>query len=210
LGKEGLTELLVAIERLKGSKVKEEIDGRIAELKQCPDIFSELCFCILTANYTAEGGIRVQQEIGAGFLELSESALASRLKQLGYRFPNIRAKYIVEARKHLAALGKIAKWDGKKAREWLVENVTGIGYKEASHFLRNIGHEDVAIIDFHIINLLARYGLIGKTMNKTNSLNKKRYLEIEKTLALVAKRANLTLGELDLYLWYMETGKILK
>ncbi len=208
MGKEGLKKLLRAIELIKKSNVKKEIDGRTAEFKQCPDIFSELCFCILTANYTAEGGIRVQKQIGDGFCTCTEGELAAKLKSLGYRFPNTRAKYIVEARKHLAALGKIAKLKGETARIWLVENVKGLGYKEASHFLRNIGHEDVAIIDFHIIDLLVRYGLIDKP--KTRSLSKKRYLEIENTLALVAKKANLTLGKLDLYLWFMETGKVLK
>ncbi|HDI31847.1 MAG TPA: N-glycosylase, partial [Thermofilum sp.] len=50
------------------------------------------------------------------------------------------------------------------------------------------------------------YGLIAKP----KTLTKRRYLEIEKILSEIAKELNLSLGELDLYLWYMETGKILK
>ena len=39
---------------------------------------------------------------------------------------------------------------------------------------------------------------------------KKKYQEIEDLLKNIAKETDLTLAELDLYLWYMETGKILK
>jgi N-glycosylase/DNA lyase len=35
-------------------------------------------------------------------------------------------------------------------------------------------------------------------------------MEIEKILKTIATQTNLTLAELDLYLWYMETGKIFK
>ena len=91
-------------------------------------------------------------------------------------------------------------------REWLVKNVKGIGYKETSHFLRNIGFDDFAIIDFHIIDILAKYDLI----EKPKALTRKKYLEIEKILKKIAEKSGLNLAELDLYLWYMETGKILK
>jgi N-glycosylase/DNA lyase len=84
--------------------------------------------------------------------------------------------------------------------------VTGIGYKEASHFIRNIGHTDCAIIDFHILDILARSGLI----DKPKTLTRKKYLEIEDVLRRIGARSSLNLGELDLYLWYMETGKVLK
>jgi N-glycosylase/DNA lyase len=173
-------------------------------------LFNELCFCLLTANYTAEGGIRIQKAIGNGFISLSEKQLAEKLKQLGYRFPNTRAKYIVEARKHTSMLVWAAKEceNEFESRDWLVDNVKGLGYKEASHFLRNIGKDDVAIIDFHIIDLLVSNCLIKKPKSKT--LNAKRYLEIEEKLKQLAAAVNLSLGELDLYLWYIETGKVMK
>ena len=78
--------------------------------------------------------------------------------------------------------------------------------KEASHFLRNIGFSNYAIIDFHIIDLLVKEKLI----TRPKTLTPKRYLEIESILETLAKKTKLSLGELDLYLWYMETGKILK
>jgi len=51
-----------------------------------------------------------------------------------------------------------------------------------------------------------KYNLIKSPKN----LTKKRYLEIEERLRKIGNKLKLTLAELDLYLWYMETGKILK
>jgi N-glycosylase/DNA lyase len=129
------------------------------------------------------------------------------LKKIGYRFPNIRAQYISETQVHKNFLSKIINdLDGEELRTWLVQNIKGLGYKEASHFLRNIGYDDYAIIDFHIIDILTQYDFI----KKPKTLTKKRYLEIEQDLKHIAKLCNLTLAELDFYLWYLETGKILK
>ncbi|MHA2326793.1 MAG: 8-oxoguanine DNA glycosylase, partial [Promethearchaeota archaeon] len=91
-------------------------------------------------------------------------------------------------------------------RDWIVKNIKGIGYKEGSHFLRNIGYNNLAIIDFHIIDLLVKSHLI----EKPKTLTKKKYLEIEELLKLIGKKLKLNLAELDLYLWYTETGKVLK
>jgi len=91
-------------------------------------------------------------------------------------------------------------------REWLVESVKGLGYKEASHFLRNIGYDDYAIVDFHIVDLLVRHNLI----KKPKTLSRVKYLEIEEILRKIAKKSGLTLAELDLYLWFLETNKVLK
>ncbi len=143
-----------------------------------------------------------------GFLTLAEIELAKKLKEYKYRFPNIRSKYIIEARKNISQLKNIIKSgnDGANLREWIVKNRKGIGYKEASHFLRNIGYNDYAIIDFHIIDLLVNYNLIQKPKNLTKS----KYLEIEELLKDIGKNLKLNLAELDLYLWFLETGKILK
>ena len=101
------------------------------------------------------------------------------------------------------------KMESVEARNWLNENVYGLGMKEASHFLRNVGKKDVAIIDFHIVDLLNSEGLLDFD-RKSKSLTPSRYLEIEKVLLDLGKRLGLNLAELDLYLWYLETGKVLK
>lgn len=201
------------IEKLKESEIGNIIENRMSDFSQLgkkdnDEIFKELCFCLLTANFSAHGGIKIQNEIGNGFFTLSESELAKKLAELGHRFPNMRAKFIFEARKYHNNIKEIlGQFEYETdARTWLVKNVKGLGMKEASHFLRNIGYKNVAIIDFHILDLLEKYGLI----EKPKTLSPKRYEEIENLLKQIAKTTNTNLGELDLYLWYKETGKILK
>ena len=196
--------LLEAIENVRNSNIGRMIGRRMQEFKAFEAksdeyLFRELCFCLMTANFNAERSIRIQEEIGEGFLLLPEARLAKRLAELGHRFPNARASFIVEARKHKGSLRSAD-------REWLVGNVRGLGYKEASHFLRNTGKTDVSIIDFHIIDLLVR----NKLVRRPKSLAKASYLQIEGTLKRLADKSGLNLAELDLYLWYIETGKVLK
>ena len=202
--------LLSQLKKLKNSEISKLVAKRISEfekIKSKAKIFQELCFCILTANFNAERAIKIQESIGKGFLEFSKQKLASLLKKLGHRFPKTRASYIIEAREFLDRIYMITKsYDCYSAREWLVKNIKGIGYKEASHFLRNIGCKNLAILDFHVLDLLAR----NKIIHKPKILTKKKYLTIENKLKNFAKMLNLSLAELDLYLWYLETGKILK
>jgi len=208
-----MKKLLESIQNLKNSEVKNLVDTRLREFKEIgnwssDEIFEELCFCILTANFNAERSMKIQMEIGDGFLRFSKSDLAKKLRELGHRFPNRRAKYIVDARKHKNILKDVVETfdDDNELREWIVKNVKGIGYKEASHFLRNIGYTSFAIIDFHIIDVLTKH----KIIEKPKVLTKRKYLEIEDLLRKIAGKSNVNLAELDLYLWYMETGKILK
>jgi N-glycosylase/DNA lyase len=166
-----------------------------------------MCFCLLTANFNAEKSIKIQNEIGECFITDSKEQLSKKLQEYGHRFPNTRAEYIHQSQKCKDELTEIVKFHDKKAlRDWIVKNVKGLGYKEASHFLRNIGFEDYAIIDFHIVDILSDYNII----TRPKTITKKKYLEIEDKLRMLAKKTNLSLAELDLYLWYMETGKILK
>lgn len=209
----GLDALLADITKLKAGGAKKTIDKRMSEFRvlgggNSDEIFSELCFCIMTANFNAERSIKIQDELKDRVCVLPEHELREKLKAFGHRFPEARAKYIAEAQKHKDSIKDLLNnfKNENEAREWLVKNVKGIGYKESSHFLRNIGFTGLAIVDFHIIDLLVRYGLI----ERPKTLTPKKYLEIEKLLKEIAKKAGLNLAELDLYLWYMETGKILK
>jgi len=208
-----MQELLDILQTLKTSTIKKRVDARLAEFREIKSepihsIFKELCFCIMTANCSAESCIEVQEKICDGFLTLSETELTSKLKEYRYRFPNIRSNFIIEARKKMNQLECVMKSanGGKDLREWIVKNIKGIGYKEASHFLRNIGYNEFAIVDFHIVDLLAKHDIV----EKPKSMTKPKYLEIEEILKTIGNRVNLNMAELDLYLWYLETGKILK
>ncbi len=207
-----MIKLLSQIEYLKDSPVKNIVECRMRDFEQAgkgadAELFKELCFCILTANFDAEKSVKIQHKIDNGFLTMSEEALASKLKELGHRFPNARAHYIVEARKYKNMLRPtISSLNGEELRKWLAKNIRGIGYKETSHFLRNIGFKDYAIVDFHILDILADH----KIIEKPHTLTRKAYLDIENRLKKLARQSELNLAELDLYLWFLETSKICK
>ena len=199
------------LRELQYSPIHKKIEQRIKEFKRYQyashnDIFLELCFCLMTASCPAERCLQIQQILREEFLHLSSKDLEKKLRDQGYRFPN-RAPRITAARKQLPQLSQqLSQSCGRTIRQWLVENIHGLGYKEASHFLRNIGYDDVAIIDVHILRILEKHGMISAP----KTLTKKRYLTIEKKLEELADHTGLTLAELDLYLWYIQTGKILK
>jgi len=172
------------------------------------DIFSEACFCILTANSSAAMGVRIQKEVGIeGFKNYSLDKLYQIISSKGHRFAMQRAERIVALREKEDLLIKLSQYkSGKEAREILVKEVKGYGYKESSHFLRNIGFDDVAIIDRHISRWLFENGIV----KPRKTITKKVYMESEEALEKIASDIGLTLSELDLYIFYIKTGKVLK
>ncbi len=192
----------------KDKKISNQIKERIKYFQEIgqskKDTFLELCFCILTANYQAKKSWEIQDKFKKELLTSNEEELRKILKTAGHRFWPQRAERIVLIRNIKKDLSKEIEKVG--IRNWLVKNVKGLGMKESSHFLRNIGKLDYAIIDFHIVDILVKENII----ERPKSITPKKYIEIEEELKKIAKKVNLSLGELDLYLWYMETGTILK
>ncbi len=191
------------IGEIVGKRIKEFEDVRKEKEER---IFQELAFCILTANSSARMGLKAQREIGEGFVTYPEEKLREELKRIGYRFWRVRAGYIVGARWLIPEIKRLFDMPEEEAREYLVKNVKGLGMKEASHFLRNTGAKNLAIVDRHIIRVLRDEGLI----EEPKTLTKKRYLEIEEKEREISNRIGMNLAELDLYLWYMKTGEVLK
>jgi N-glycosylase/DNA lyase len=131
---------------------------------------------------------------------------------VGVRFNQRKADYICIARLMFCERSLRAVLAGfaspAVARQWLVENVKGLGYKEASHFLRNIGlGEDLAILDRHILKNLV---LLGVIVEVPSSPTKRIYLEIEKKMMAFSEKSGIPMGQLDLLLWYKEAGEVFK
>jgi len=99
--------------------------------------------------------------------------------------------------------------DFNERRDFFAANpgIKGIGYKEASHFLRNIGFKGYAILDKHIVNLLFEMGVLPDNKRPTN---KKQYVFIEDKMRGFSKKVGIEMDELDLALWSYKTGVILK
>ncbi len=209
------SDLKEKIEELKKAQVSKTIENRMKEFEDLnkkgnKEWFNELCFCLLTANSTAELAIEIQNFMirKEGFTEFSEEKITKILKQKGHRFYNRRAEYIILARKHQKDIKtKIESIkDQKEARKWVVDKIKGIGYKEGSHFLRNVGYKKLGILDRHILRILEE----SKIIEIPKTLTKKRYLNIEQKFISLANEVDLDPGELDLYLWYTQTGEVLK
>jgi N-glycosylase/DNA lyase len=205
-----LEDLIDEVKNLN-QKIKDKINDKLREFEQrfntsAKEKFLELCFCILVANTSLEKTLQVWKAIGEGFIFLSENELKEKLKNLGYRFYSKRANYIVLARKYIEQIDLILKSKNEQeAREWLVKNIKGIGWKEASHFMRNVGFKNFAILDRHVLKILRNFNVT----NESNSIpSKRKYLEIEEKMKAICEKLGITLAELDLLLFYLDTGKI--
>ena len=73
--------------------------------------------------------------------------------------------------------------------------------------MRNIGFKGYSILDKHIVRCLAELGVIDSAKPPTN---RKRYLEVEATMRKFAGDVGIDFDELDLVLWSIKTGEILK
>ena len=199
-------------------RVRGAVEARIAEFRGVHEMgsekwYEELVYCLLTAYSSALTGQRcVDALLRGGSLTGGElSDVQACLVGEGHRFARARAEYIIGSRHIASRLKPIIQGfrDSQAAREWLVANVRGLGWKEASHFLRNVGYLDLAIIDRHILSNMAEHGMITEEDSK-KALTKNRYMEYEEVLGQVAQALGMSPGELDLYLWYRKTGKVLK
>lgn len=197
-------------------ELRSMVENRIAEFLEVKAMgtekwFEELTYCLLTAYSSARLGQLCVDALcdRNALLNGDIDQVVETLRAQGHRFAEKRAEYIVTARELAPTLKGIIQGfqDIKAAREWLAKNVKGLGWKESSHFLRNVGYLDVAIIDRHIISNMVDHGILEE---RPKSITKRRYLEYEGILAEVARRVGIALGEMDLYLWYRKTGKVLK
>jgi len=199
---------------------KDEIQARLAEFplvykKGDLAIFKELCFCILTANTSAKMGITCIEAFGDDIktadLEGLQNTLCGR-----YRFWRVRPTYIIHTRDYLMQetgfkikekLDSLT--DFHERRDFFAANkgIKGIGYKEASHFLRNIGYSGYAILDKHIVNMLFELGVLP---TNDKPANRKKYVEIEDRLREFSDMIGIDMDEMDLALWSYKTGVILK
>ena len=213
-----IDELVRTIKDLEANeRIRKMVDDRMNDFRKIHQMdtykwYEELVYCLLTAFSSALMGQKCvdalccENLLYEGTLENVRECLVSS----GHRFPNKRAEYIYNTRPLAPILKeKIQGFgDSRKAREWLVENVKGFGWKEASHYLRNIGYFDLAIIDRHIMNNLREYDLID--LDPQKGLTKKRYFAVENIIEKLASKLDMLAGELDLYMWYRKTGKVLK
>lgn len=192
---------------------KELIQQRLNEFRVVPptEYFYELCYCICTPQSKAVNAWQVVDKLKEADFAATAFDPTPLLRNPAHyiRFHNNKATSLLQLQKNYAHIHTllIADIPAEEKREWLVNNVRGIGRKEASHFLRNIGYRGIAIIDRHILKHLVRCGVIEDASFPSS---KKKYQSIEQRWKQFAHDICIPLDELDLLFWSLETGEILK
>ena len=179
-------------------------------------LFEELVYCIFTAGASARMGLNSVERVRKHLFKGGHTKLELLLVG-AHRYPRARSGYIVHTRRYLKRecglrLGeKLASFgdDAEARRDFFARNpgVKGIGYKEASHYLRNIGYCGYAILDKHILRTLHECQVIDSPDPPTT---KKKYIAVEEQMRNFAVGLRINFDELDLLLWSNKTGEILK
>jgi N-glycosylase/DNA lyase len=191
------------------------------------ELLFELVACILGSQVSYEIALAAAEEIrNVGLLEnpikqyyfpVYEKSVYDILKQplhnpgwaptgKRYRFPKIRANHISRTIWAVYSNGGTLKdklrscKTAREARRSIVEIGVGVGPKQASLFLRNIGFtEELAIFDTHLLNFMSLFGLLHKAIKPISSLQ--NYEILENRLRNYAKRFGYSLGCLDQAIW---------
>lgn len=200
--------------------IKDRIRARLNEFKNVPEkssndeLFGELAFCLFTPQSGARICWRAVCNLTEKDLLLNGCYDDIRAELNIVRFRNNKARYLIEARERFIEGDHTLKdflfepSSVFEKRERLVKEVKGLGFKEASHFLRNVGFgNDIAILDRHILRNMVSLGLITDI---PKSLSLKVYLDFEKRLESISKKIDIPLSHIDFVLWYKETGDLFK
>lgn len=191
---------------------KEEIQNRLLEFKQAfheaddLQIFRELSFCILSSGVGPKIAGQCMSALGEKLVDGKEDELLERIGAV-HKYAENASRYIVFSREYLKEeRGFLLKSlvssfeDRVERRDFFAKNpgIKGLGYTQASHFLRNLGFSGYAILDRNNLASLSELGIIGEMKYP---LTKKRYLETESLMTEAAHELGISLDEFDLLLW---------
>ncbi|MDI6850673.1 MAG: N-glycosylase/DNA lyase [bacterium] len=198
--------------------LRDHIEKRLEEFRAKKDgseteILKEFIFCTLTPQSKAKVCWKAVENIfdSKVYLNPSEEEIKKFLK--GVRFPNNKAKFVTQNLRKIEEssfnLKEFVKdsTPPEEKRTFLMKNFKGLGMKEASHFLRNTGHFDLAILDRHILRNLAKIGVIRRL---PESLTPKSYMLIEEKMKEFSNQIGIPFAHLDMLLWAKETGEVFK
>lgn len=190
------------------------------------ELWFHICFCILSSNVPfemAQSATRhliemnlIDRKQSALHPKMSLECIASELSKpcylppkknknkRKYRFPNVRAKHIVQTAVNLQGIrikDALQRCETDyQGRDFFVKYVYGMGYKESSMFLRNIGYScTLAVIDNHILHFMKEIGLVDPKEYRIQS--PKTYLQLEMLLRNFASEKQVELPILDIAIW---------
>lgn len=208
---------LKRIYQAKRSLIKKKLSEfrRIGRNASDEQLFEELTFCIFTAGASARMGLSAVEGLRGVLVDSTMSEIQLAL-QHRHRFPNERGSHVYRTREYLRShcglkmrdlLNSFATAEERRDFFALSPDVRGLWYKEASHFLRNVGYRGYAILDKHVLGRLAEFGVVDSPKPAST---KAQYLGLETRMKRFAESIEIDFDELDLLLWYTKTGEILK
>ena len=215
----------VTVDRLRAeyAQRRKEIRARLREFRRVwqtasdSRLWEEMVYCIFTAGASAKMGLRSVDALRPLLKTGAHSEMTKALVAAGaHRFPNARPGYVIVTRDYLEESFSMqlrrrleSFRDPMERRDWLAREprIKGLGYKESSHFLRNIGFKGYGILDKHIVRCLCELKVIDSPKPPTS---RGRYLETEDRMRRFAADTGIDFDELDLLLWSTRTGEILK
>lgn len=215
----------VTVDRLRAeyAQRRKEIRARLREFRRVwqtasdSRLWEEMVYCIFTAGASAKMGLRSVDALRPFLKTGAHAEMTKALVAAGaHRFPNARPGYVIVTRDYLEESFSMqlrrrldSFRDPMERRDWLAREprIKGLGYKESSHFLRNIGFKGYGILDKHIVRCLCELKVIDSPKPPTS---RGRYLETEDRMRRFAADAGIDFDELDLLLWSTKTGEILK
>lgn len=212
-------ERVVATHRARRKDIKKRL-GEFQEVwRHGSDarLWEELVYCIFTAGASARMGLNAIDAVRSLLLDGEPEEMTQVLREAGaHRFPVARPRYIVTTRNYfrvnfgMALRERLRSFsDPFERRDWLAQEkqIKGLGYKESSHFLRNVGVKGHAILDKHVMRCLAEMNIVDTARPPAN---RRKYLEVEQEFRRFAEQIKVDFDELDLVLWSIKTGEILK
>lgn len=185
-------------------------------------LWFELSSCILSSQVPYALAVAAADAIDTRGLLLNDNfgveSLTQRLTEIlstplivegrprMYRFPVARARQLAATRTVITeencSLRDLVDsfQDATEARAWFVKHVPGVGPKQASMFLRNVGVSyDLAILDRHVLNYMSKLGIYSGTNFFISGLT--QYLRHESVLREHAHAMDCPVGILDWAIW---------
>jgi len=193
---------------------KSKIKSRLKDFTKVPEseYFYEIAFCLLTPQSKQIHAEEVIEKLKKRDFQNKKFNPVKYLRDPNHyiRFHNVKSDRLLKLREVYPYLhSEIAdkNRDPHELRALLLKHVKGLGWKEASHFLRNIGFRNLTILDRHVLKHLKNLNAIDEI---PKTISPKKYLEIEKKFGQFSKKVSIPLDELDLLFWSEETGEVRK
>lgn len=189
--------------------------GIHASLPGIEDTFYEGCYCLCAAQNPAVMTARAVElmrswaiYVRLGFSperdEPVRCDIAAGIRSL-VRFHNVKSHRIVAFRGQVKAIHAALR-SGEEVhslRDRLMTDVKGFSFKEAGHFLRNVGFRGLAIPDVHVLRRLKSLGLISW---KGKSVDIQVCREVEAAMQRYANAIGTDIDSLDVLWWSRGSG----